>query len=74
LAWGIPYAVTERRWLSTYLISLPLLSFLLTTAFAPTIAANIAFRLATLLAPIAVLFALRHERDVRLRYGRAAGS
>ena len=33
LAWGLPYAVAARRWLPAYLISLPLLSFLLGTAF-----------------------------------------
>jgi hypothetical protein len=58
-AWGLPYAVLERRWLAAFLLSLPGLTFFLSTVYAITPVQNWALTLTVIGAPLAVYLALR---------------
>ncbi|MBD5635009.1 MAG: hypothetical protein IAI49_11075 [Candidatus Eremiobacteraeota bacterium] len=62
LAWGIPYAVAERRWLPGFLIALPSLGYLLSTSFAATAVSTIALPLALVVAPAFAYAAILRER------------
>jgi hypothetical protein len=64
-AWGLPYAAAERRWLPPFLISLPFLAFLFSTAYAPTLITGDTFLFAVVAAPAFAFAVLLRERFAR---------
>jgi hypothetical protein len=64
-AWGLPYAVLERRWLGVFLVSLPVLWFAFATSFAPVPVDTIALLCAAFIAPSAAYLELRRAYRAR---------
>jgi len=62
--WGLPYAALERRWLGVFLVSLPLLSFLLATVYAMTQFGAVMRVVAVVGAPLVTYAVLRRRHDV----------
>lgn len=62
VAWGLPYAAYERRWLAAFALSLPPLTFLLSTFYAGSALLSVTLVAATVGAPVATYVALRGTR------------
>ncbi len=65
VAWGLPYAAYERRWLAAFALSLPPLTFLLATFYASSSLLNLTLMSAIIGAPVATYAALRRTRRSR---------
>ncbi len=65
VAWGLPYAVLERRWFPVFAISLPALTFLLSTFYSATVMQSWSLTIAIAGAPIAVYLGARLFRARR---------
>lgn len=65
--WGLPYAATERRWFAAFAVSLPGLSYVLATTYAPSLAQAFALAGAIALGPLVAYLALRGAALVRMR-------
>jgi hypothetical protein len=59
VAWGLPYAALERRWFAAFVLSLPALTFLLSTVYAATLLQSWSLTAAIVAGPLAVYVALR---------------
>ncbi len=63
VAWGLPYAALERRWFAPFILSLPALTFFLSTVYFVAPLERWALALAEVCAPLAVYLTLRRRRD-----------
>lgn len=62
VAWGLPYAAYERRWFAVFVLSLPPLTFLLSTFYAGSVLLSLTLVAAVVGAPVATYAALRRTR------------